>query len=264
MFRLIRIALGLFLMLLISPGSVRAQMLGLGNVGRLVANTGRRTRPGYGALLHGSRHLQRKDGDRGFDQPGHLDPVERLYAIRPTWKPPAETCNGAARTPPIIGPRTTQLSRRIRDNPTARDIEMGDAINAAVDQLTDPQDFQLCLADRLDPGRGERHRGYSVSQRVRGGDDRAFSDESRDQVAGRARGRPLRGRQEGVRGTRRQGDQGRRRGRHLSRYAQAGPRFHQRTSRQARRRAARGNQGARRRFQVRQDVRGPGPAAGKA
>jgi hypothetical protein len=28
---------------------------------------------------------------------------------------------------------------RIRDNPTARDVEMGDAINAAVDQLTDPR-----------------------------------------------------------------------------------------------------------------------------
>ena len=31
------------------------------------------------------------------------------------------------------------IIKRIRDNPSARDIEMGDALNAAVNQLTDPR-----------------------------------------------------------------------------------------------------------------------------
>ena len=44
----------------------------------------------------------------------------------------------AGRTPPIIGPRTKRSFHRIRDNPTVRDIEMGDALNAAINQLTDP------------------------------------------------------------------------------------------------------------------------------
>ena len=41
--------------------------------------------------------------------------------------------------------------KNLQDHPTARDVENGDALNAALDQLSDPTDFQLFTENRHGP-----------------------------------------------------------------------------------------------------------------
>ena len=136
MFRLIRIALGLSLLLLISPGSVRAQGWGWEMWGGW-------SQTPEGALAQGMGHYYTGAGifneKTAIADSINLDTLIRwndymhqasLEAARRTVERRREnSANNRAQNNAILA--------RIRDNPTARDIEMGDAINAAVDQLTD-------------------------------------------------------------------------------------------------------------------------------
>ena len=75
------------------------------------------------------------------------------------------------------------INTRIRDNPTVRDIEMGDALNAAVNQLTDPRVSSAALRLATCSHRSENHPGNRVSQCRLGGRHRAEPDQNGDQVA---------------------------------------------------------------------------------
>jgi hypothetical protein len=138
MFRLIRIALGLSLLLLVAPGSAHAQMWGWEMWGGW-------SQTPEGALAQGMGHYYTGAGifneKTAIADSINLDTLIRwndymhqasLEAARRTVERRREnSANNKAQNNAII--------KRIRDNPTARDVEMGDAINAAVDQLTDPR-----------------------------------------------------------------------------------------------------------------------------
>ena len=112
--------------------------LGLGRVGRLGRHAGRLDRQRYGLLLHRGGDLQREDGDRGFDQRGYDDPLER---VSPRGQPGSDApihrqARGqSAKNKALYNERIKNL----QENPTARDIETGDALNAALNQLIDPR-----------------------------------------------------------------------------------------------------------------------------
>jgi hypothetical protein len=138
MFRLIRIALGLFLISLLSAGTVRAQGWGWEMWGGWAQTP-------EGALAQGMGHYYTGAGifneKTAIADSINLDTLMRwndyLYqanleaARRQVQRRRENSANNRAQNNAIIA--------RIRDNPTARDIEMGDALNAAVDQLTDPR-----------------------------------------------------------------------------------------------------------------------------
>ena len=65
-----------------------------------------------------------------------------------------------------------EILKNLQENPTARDIENGNALNAAITQFSDPQNFQFRLEAGNSPDRRQRHPRDPVSQCLRGGDDR--------------------------------------------------------------------------------------------
>ena len=61
------------------------------------------------------------------------------YMHEATWKPPAERWPGAAAIPSGSRPRSDEILKNLQENPSARDIENGNALNAALTQLSDPK-----------------------------------------------------------------------------------------------------------------------------
>ena len=111
MHRLIRNALGLSLISLLPSGNVRAQGWGWDGWGGWAQTP-------EGALAQGMGHYYTGAGifneKTAIADSINLDTLIRWndYLIsRPIWKPPAATFRGSAKTPPIIGHRTTRSSR---------------------------------------------------------------------------------------------------------------------------------------------------------
>jgi hypothetical protein len=138
MFRLIRIGLGLSLLLLISPASVRAQGWGWEMWGGW-------SQTPEGALAQGMGHYYTGAGIFN-EKTAIADSINLDTLIR--WNESMFQANQEAGRRRVQRQRENSANNRaqnnaiiarIRDNPTARDVEMGDAINAAVDQLTDPR-----------------------------------------------------------------------------------------------------------------------------
>src|SRR5262245_28522180 len=138
MFKLIRIALGTSLLLLISPGTAGAQLWGWDMWGGW-------SQTPEGALAQGMGHYYTGAGifneKTAIADSINLDTLirwnEYIYqaneeaARRNVARQRENSANNKAQNAAII--------KRIRENPTARDIEMGDALNAAVNQLSDPR-----------------------------------------------------------------------------------------------------------------------------
>jgi hypothetical protein len=138
MFRLIRITLGLFLLLLISPGTVRAQMWGWEMWGGWSQTPEGALAQGMGHYYTGAGIFNEKTAiadsinlDTLIRWNDYMHQASLEAARRSVQRRRENSANNRAQNNAII--------TRIRDNPTARDIEMGDAINIAVDQLTDPR-----------------------------------------------------------------------------------------------------------------------------
>jgi hypothetical protein len=138
MHRLIRITLGMFLILLMSTGSVRAQGWGWEGWGGW-------SQTPEGALAQGMGHYYTGAGifneKTAIADSINVDTLMRwndyLYhanleaARRNVERRRENSANNKAQNDAIM--------KRIRNTPTARDIEMGDALNAAVNELADPK-----------------------------------------------------------------------------------------------------------------------------
>ncbi len=59
--------------------------------------------------------------------------------MRPTSKPRAEWLPDGGEIPSGSTRRSSEILKNLQDNPTARDIENGNALNAAITQLSDPR-----------------------------------------------------------------------------------------------------------------------------
>ena len=138
MFRLRRIALGLLLVLSMSTGTARAQGWGWEGWG------GWTTTP-EGALAQGMGHYYTGAGIFN-EKTAIADSINADTLIR--WNNYIFEANEEAARRNVARRRENSANNRaqnnaiitrIRDNPTNRDIEMGDALNAAVNQLTDPR-----------------------------------------------------------------------------------------------------------------------------
>ncbi len=138
MHRLIRTALGMLFISLMSAGSARAEGWGWEGWGGW-------SQTPEGALAQGMGHYYTGAGifneKTAIADSINLDTLTRwndyLYqanleaARRNVARRRENSANNRAQNDAIL--------KRIRDNPTARDIEMGDALNAAVNQLTHPK-----------------------------------------------------------------------------------------------------------------------------
>ena len=135
------------------PSSSSRPGLGLGRVGRLDLHAGRLTRTGHGSLLQGAGIFN--------EQTAIADSINADTMMRWNdyiYQANTEAARGyvARRRENSANIRTQNdaITTRIRDNPTVRDIEMGDALNAAVNQLTDPRVSSAAL--RLPPLRSKQ------------------------------------------------------------------------------------------------------------
>jgi hypothetical protein len=138
MHRLIRAALGMFLISLISAGNVRAQGWGWEGWGGW-------SQTPEGALAQGMGHYYTGAGIFN-EKTAIADSINLDTLIR--WNDYLYHANLEAARRNVARRRENSANnkaqndviwKRIRNNPTARDIEMGDALNAAVNELTDPK-----------------------------------------------------------------------------------------------------------------------------
>ncbi len=138
MYRLIRTALGMFLILLMSGGTVRGQGWGWEMWGGW-------SQTPEGALAQGMGHYYTGAGifneKTAIADSINLDTLIRWNDYLYQANLEAGRRNVERRRENSANNRTQNdaIITRIRDNPTARDIEMGDALNAAVNQLTHPK-----------------------------------------------------------------------------------------------------------------------------
>ena len=138
MFRLIRIALGLVLISSMSAGTVRAQGWGWEGWGGW-------TNTPEGAFAQGMGHYYTGAGIFN-EKTAIADSINADTLMR--WNDYIFQANQEAASRYVARRRENSTNNRdqnnaiitrIRDNPTSRDIEMGDALNAAVNQLSDPR-----------------------------------------------------------------------------------------------------------------------------
>ena len=71
--------------------------------------------------------------------------------MRPTWKPLAEPWPGAAAIPKRIRTARREILKNLQENPTARDIENGNALERRAHPAQRPEDFQFRLEARDGP-----------------------------------------------------------------------------------------------------------------
>ena len=137
MVRLIRIAAGVLSLFLLSAGTVRAQGWGWEGWGGW-------TNTPEGALAQGMGHFYKGAGIFN-ERTAIADSINADTMMR--WNDYISAANQEGASRYVARRRENSANNRlqndrivsrIRDNPTA-DIEMGDAINAAINQLTDPR-----------------------------------------------------------------------------------------------------------------------------
>ena len=211
MLRCIRFALGLVLILSISAGTAHAQGWGWGGWGGWGETPQGSIRPWHGLLQPGTGTVQLNTAQaRSINTDTFMRWNQYLYEahLEATRRYVAKRDGDAAKNKATYN----EIMKNLQDHPTARDVENGDALNAALDQLSDPRISSSSLKIATAPIRRQDHQGHSVSQCVRSGHDRPDPGESGEEVAGGLERRPIRRRKEGVRGNRRQGSQRRRRG----------------------------------------------------
>jgi hypothetical protein len=138
MFRLTRGLIAVFLIMLTSTATVHAQGWGWEGWGGWTSTPEGSLAQGMGHYYQGAGIFNQKtaiansinaDTLMGWNDYLHRanDEALRRYVAR-------RRANSAN-----IRTQNDAINTRIRDNPTVRDIEMGDALNAAVNQLTDPR-----------------------------------------------------------------------------------------------------------------------------
>ena len=148
MLRWIRIPLGLVLILSVTGGTARAQYGwgwgGWGGWGETPQGSIAR-----GSALSMPAQDCPEDGRRPFDQRGYMAAMESVLV-------PLER-RGHAEVPRQEKLRHPEQQERLQfdhqaaaGNPTAKDLDDGDALNAALDQLTDPRIQSSSLKDASD------------------------------------------------------------------------------------------------------------------
>jgi hypothetical protein len=138
MSRSIRIGLGIVFLSLISPGSLRAQGWGWEGWGGWTSTPEGSLAQGMGHYYTGAGIFNERtasadsiDADAMMRWNDYIYQANTEAARRYVARRRENSGNNRAQNEAIL--------TRIRDNPTVRDIEMGDALNAAVNQLTDPR-----------------------------------------------------------------------------------------------------------------------------
>jgi hypothetical protein len=138
MLRWMRIPLGLVLILSVSGGTARAQGWGWGGWGGWGETPQGSIARGYGALAAGVGY-------------GNLQNAEARSINEDTWQRWNQYLylSNEEATRKYIAKKNYDIAKnkdsydkiikRLQDNPTARDVDEGDALNAALDQLSDPR-----------------------------------------------------------------------------------------------------------------------------
>jgi hypothetical protein len=138
MLRCIRFTLGLVLILSVSPGSVRAQGWGWGGWGGWGQTPEGAYAQGMGYFAQGlgSYNLNTAQA-RSINTDTYIRWNQYLYEahLESTRRYVAKREGDAAKSKATYN----EIMKNIQDHPTARDVENGDALNAALDQLSDPR-----------------------------------------------------------------------------------------------------------------------------
>ncbi len=136
--------------------------LGLGRLGRLGTDTSgrlcprsRATMPGTGVYNLDTAQARSINTDtfmrwNQYLYEAHLEATRRYVAKRD---------GDAAKNKATYN----EIMKNLQDHPTARDVENGDALNAALDQLSDPRISSSSLKIATAPIRCQDHQGHSVS-----------------------------------------------------------------------------------------------------
>ena len=109
-------------------------MVGSSNAGRLAG-------PGHGSLLPGGAGIfnERTAIANSINSDALMRWNDYLYQANAAEASRRYVARCRRENSANIRTQNNAILTRIRDNPTVRDIEMGDALNAAVNQLTDPK-----------------------------------------------------------------------------------------------------------------------------
>jgi hypothetical protein len=138
MLRPVPIALGLALLLSNSGGTVRAQGWGWGGWGGWGATPGGDYARGLGAFNIGAGVYNEKTAEaRSINTDTFIRWNQYLYEahLEATRRYVAKRDGDSARNKATYN----EVLKNLRDHPTARDVENGDALNSALDQLSDPR-----------------------------------------------------------------------------------------------------------------------------
>ena len=138
MLRTIPVALGLALVLLLSEGTVHAQYWGWGGWGGWGATPGGDYARGLGYFNMGAGVYNLDTAQaRSINTDTFMRWNQYLYEahLEATRQYVAKRDGDAAKNKAVYN----ELLKNLRERPTARDVENGDALNAALDQLSDPR-----------------------------------------------------------------------------------------------------------------------------
>jgi hypothetical protein len=138
MLRCIRFTLGLVLILCVSAGTVRAQGWGWGGWGGWGQTPQGAYAQGMGYYAMGAGQYNR---DTAIANSINVDTMMRWNQYLYEAHLEATRRYVAKRDGDIAKNRASynEIMKNIQDHPTARDVENGDALNAALDQLSDPR-----------------------------------------------------------------------------------------------------------------------------
>jgi hypothetical protein len=138
MLRSIRIALGLFVILSMSAGTVHAQYWGWGGWGGWAATPDGDIARGLGAFNVGAGIFNLDTAQaRAINTDTFMRWNQYLYEahLEATRRYVAKRDGDAAKNKATYN----EIMKNLQDHPTAHDVEDGDALNAALDQLSDPR-----------------------------------------------------------------------------------------------------------------------------
>ncbi len=138
MLQWMRIPLGLALILSVSGGTARAQGWGWGGWGGWGETPQGSIARGYGALAAGVGYGNLQNAEArsiNYDTWQRWNQYLYLSNEEATRKYIAKKNYDIAKNKESVD----KIIKRIQDNPTARDVDDGDALNAALDQLSDPR-----------------------------------------------------------------------------------------------------------------------------
>ena len=192
MLRWIRIPLGLVLILSVSGGYCsRPIRVGLGWLGWLGRNPAGLDRPWTGCPLRRRRNVQRADSRCPLDQRGYVAAMEPVPVPLERRGNPEVPRQEELRHSEQQELATTRSSSGCRTTPPPRTSTTATRLNAALDQLSDPQNSELLAQNRFDADSREDHRRDSVPIRLRSRHDHHEQPERGEAVAACARDRAV-------------------------------------------------------------------------